>query len=102
MGLHAVSVARRTTGLNSVEALGGGTVHLGGHPPWEGQSNQDKEDSVASSSTKARDEEEEAMATRTTLLPKDQVLDRDMEASYTRPFPSQLLMFHQDHHTLPK
>ena len=70
IGLHAASVARRTTGLSSVEALGGGTVHQDGHPPWEGQSNQGKEDLVASSSTQAGDkEEEEAMATRTPKRP---------------------------------
>ena len=36
MGIHAASVARRITGLSSVEALGGGTVHQNSHPPWEG------------------------------------------------------------------
>ena len=38
-------------------------------------------------------------AIRTTLPPKDQVLDVDVEASHTRPFTSQLLMFCEDHHT---
>ena len=62
-GLYAVSVARRTTGLSNVEALGGGIVHLDAHPSWEGHRNRDNKESVASSSTKAGDEEEEAMAT---------------------------------------
>ena len=64
----------------------------------------DREETVATHSTKAGDDdEEEVMATRTTLLPKDQVLDGDMEkASHTRPFPSQFLVICQDHHTLPK
>ena len=86
MGLHAVSVARRTTGLSNVEALEGGTACQDAHAPWEGHRSRDNEDSVASSSTKAEEEEEEAMATRSPL-PINQVLDRDMEASHTRPFP---------------
>ena len=36
MGLHAVTVARRTTRLSNAEALGGGTVQLVTHPPQEG------------------------------------------------------------------
>ena len=59
MGLHAAAVARRTTGLSNVEILGGGSVHLVAHPPWEGHRSRDNEDSMASSSTKAGDEEEE-------------------------------------------
>ena len=56
MGLYAVTVVRRTTGLSNVEALGGGTVCQDVHPPWEGQRNQSKEDPLAtSSSTKAGD-----------------------------------------------
>ena len=101
---HAVSVARRTTGFSNVEALGGGTVCQDGHPPQEGQSSRDKEDTVESHSTKAGDkEDEEAVTTRTILLPKDQVLDGDVEeTSHIRPFPSQLLVILQDYHTLLK
>ena len=98
---HAASVARRTTGLSNVEALEGGTVHQDGHPFWEGQSCRDKEHTAASHSTKAG-AEEEAVETRT-VLPKEQVLDRDMKKeSHTRLPPSQLLIFCQDHHALPK
>ena len=99
---HAVAVARRTTGHSSITALEGGTVCQDIHPPQEGHRSKGKEDPpVASHSTKAGDKEEEVVATRT-LLPNDQVLDRDMEAGHTRPFPSQLLVICQDHHTLPK
>ena len=102
-GLHPASVARRTTGLSNVEALGGRSVHLDAHPSQEGHRSRDNEDSVASSSTKAGDEEkEEAMVTSRDPLPINQVLDRDVEASHTKLLPSQLLKFLLDHHTLPK
>ena len=58
---HAVSVAGQTTGLSNVEALGGGTVQLVAHPPWEGH-RIDRDASVATSPTKAKDEEEEEMS----------------------------------------
>ena len=44
---------------------------------------------------------DEAVATRIPL-PRSQVLDEDLKANYTRPFPSQLLLIPQDHRTLPK
>ena len=60
MGLHAASVAKRTTELSNVEALGGGTVGQDVHSLQEGHRSRDKEDSPATSSpTKAGDMEEE-------------------------------------------
>ena len=102
MGLHAATVARRTTGLSNVEALGGGSVHLVSHPPPEGHNNRDKEDTVASSSTKAGDREEEAMAKSRDPLPRSQVQAKDKEESHTRLPPSQLLNSSKDQHSLPK
>ena len=52
MALHAVSVAKRTTGLSNVEVLGGGIAHPESHPPREGHRSRDNEDSVANSLTK--------------------------------------------------
>ena len=102
MGLYAAAVARRTTGLSNVEALGLGSVHLVTHPPWEGH-NRDNEDSAASSLTKAGDGEEEAMASSSRdPLPRNQVLDEDVELSHTRLLPSQLLNSSHDQHTLTK
>ena len=101
VGLHAAAVTRRTTGLSNVEAPGEGTVHQVTHPPWEVH-NRDKEDTVASSSTKAGDKEEEVMATSRDPLPRNQVLDEDMEGSHTILPPSQLLNSSQDQHTLPR
>ena len=69
---HAVSVAVQITGLSNVEALGGGTVQLVTHPPWEGH-RIDRDGSAATSQTKAEDVEEEAAASRN-LLPKDQAV----------------------------
>ena len=68
--LHAVSVAVRITGLSNVEALGGGTVQPVAHPPREGH-RIDRDTSVATSQTKA--EEEEEMPSRN-LLPKSQAM----------------------------
>ena len=65
MGLHAATVARRTTGFSNAEALGGGSVHLVAHPLWKATT--DNEDSAASSSTKAGDKEEEAKSSRDPL-----------------------------------
>ena len=98
--LYAATVARRTTGLSNVEALGGGTVHLVAHPPWEGH-NRDNKDSVASSSTKAGDRKEEATSSRGPL-PRSQVLAEDEEESHTRLLPSWLLNSSWDQYTLPK
>ena len=100
--LHAVSVARRTTGLSNVEALGGGTGHPDAHPPWEGHRSRDHEDSVAISSTKAGDKEEEAIVTSTDPPPINQELDIDEEPSHTKLLPSQLMNSSQDQHTLSK
>ena len=69
--LHAVSVAIWITGLSNVEALGGGTVQLVAHPPWEGH-RIDRDGSVVTSQTKVGDMEE-AVASRN-LLPKDQAV----------------------------
>ena len=53
---YAMSVARRTTGLSSVEAPGGGTVCQDIHP-LQGHRNRGKEDHQAiSNSRKAREE----------------------------------------------
>ena len=72
MVLHAASVAIQITGLSNVEALGGGTVQLVAHPPWEGH-RIDRDGSAVTSQTKAEDVEEEAVASRN-LLPKNQVV----------------------------
>ena len=70
---HAVSVAGQITGLSNAEALGGGTVQLVAHHPWEGH-RIDRDAPVATSRpTKAKDEEEEEMSSRD-LLPKGQAV----------------------------
>ena len=69
---HAVSVAGQITRLSNVEALGGGTVQPVAHPPWEGH-RIDRDASVATSPTKANDEEEEETSSRD-LLPKGQAV----------------------------
>ena len=71
-GQHAVSVAGQITGPSNVEALGGGTVQLVTHPPWEGH-RIDRDVSVVTSQTKAEDEEEEETSSRN-LLPKGQAV----------------------------
>ena len=71
-GPHAVSVAGQITGLSNVEALGGGTVQLVAHPPPEGH-RIDRDTSVATSPTKAGDEEEEETSSRDPL-PKGQAV----------------------------
>ena len=71
MAQHAVSVATRITGPSNVEALGGGTVQLVAHPPWEGH--RDRDTSAVTSQTKAEDMEEEA-TTGTDPLPKGQAM----------------------------
>ena len=63
-------VAGQITGLSNVEALGGGTVQPVAHPPQEGH-RIDRDASVATSQTKAEDEEEKEMSSRN-LLPKGQ------------------------------
>ena len=60
------------TGLSNVEALGGGTVQLVTHPPQEGH-RTDRDAQVATSQTKAGDEEEEETTSRN-LLPKGQAM----------------------------
>ena len=77
--LYAVAVARRTTRSNSVQALGGGTVYQDVHPSQEGHRNRGKEDTPATSSTKARDVEEEVVSSTRTPFPRSQVLDEDVE-----------------------
>ena len=69
---HAVSVASQITGLSNVEAPGGGTVQPVAHHPWEGH-RIDRDTSVATSPTKAKDEEEEETSSRD-LLPKGQAV----------------------------
>ena len=71
-GPHAVSVASQITGLSNVEAPGGGTVQPVTHPPPEGH-RIDRDASVATSPTKAKDEEEEETSSRN-LLPKGQAV----------------------------
>ena len=71
-GPHAVSVAGQITGLSNVEALEGGTVQPVAHPPREGH-RIDRDASVATSQTKAVDEEEEETSSRN-LLPKGQAV----------------------------
>ena len=72
MGPHAVSVAGQITGLNNVEALGGGTVQPVAHHPQEGH-RIDRDASVATRPTKAKDEEEEETSSRDPL-PKGQAV----------------------------
>ena len=67
---HAVSVASQITGLSNVEAPGGGTVQPVVHHPWEGH--KDRDASVVTSPTKAKDEEEEMSSGD--LLPKGQAV----------------------------
>ena len=67
---HAVSVASQITGPSNVEAPGGGTVQPVAHPLQEGH--KDRDTSVATSQTKAKDKEEE-MPSRN-LLPKGQAV----------------------------
>ena len=69
---HVASVAISITWLSNVEALGGGTIQLVAHPPQEGH-RIDRDASVATSETKAGDEEEEVTSSRN-LLPKDQAM----------------------------
>ena len=71
-GPHAVSVASQITGLSNVEAPEGGTVQPVAHPPREGH-RIDRDTSVATSPTKAEDEEEEETSSRN-LLPKGQAV----------------------------
>ena len=68
---HAVSVVSQITKLSNVEALGGGTVQPVAHPPRESH-RIDRDASVATSPTKAKDEKEE-MSSRD-LLPKGQAV----------------------------
>ena len=76
----------KITGLSNVEALGGGTVQLVTHPPREGH-RTDRDTQVATSKTKAGDEEEEAMSSRN-LLPKDQAMAMaEEEANPSRRMP---------------
>ena len=70
--LHAASVANKITGLSNVEALGGGTVQLVTHPPWEGH-RINRDTLAAASQTKAEDMAEEGMPSRN-LLPKGQAM----------------------------
>ena len=56
--LHVMSVARRTTGLRCVEALGGGTVPQDVHPPHTSHSRGEKDHWATGSSCKARYAEE--------------------------------------------
>ena len=72
MELHAASVTIKITGLSNVEAPGGGTVQPVAHPPQEGH-RIDRDTSVATSQTKAENEEEEATSNRN-LLPKGQAV----------------------------
>ena len=71
-GPHAASVAGQITRLSNVEAPGGGTVQPVAHPPREGH-RIDRDASVATSQTKAKDEEEEETTSRD-LLPKGQAV----------------------------
>ena len=98
--LHAVAVARRTNGLSSAEALGGGTVHQDVHPPQEGHRSRGKEDPLAAShSAKTGDEEGGGSGNKTSTPKKTRCWTG---TSHTRPVPSQLLVILQDHNTLPK
>ena len=69
---HTVSVAGHITGLSNVEAPGGGTVQPVAHPPQEGV-RIDRDTLVATSPTKAGDEEEEETSSRN-LLTKGQAV----------------------------
>ena len=69
---HAASVAGQITGLSNVEAPGGGTVQPVAHHPREGH-RIDRDTSVATSPTKAGDEEEEETTSRNPL-PKGQAV----------------------------
>ena len=91
MVLHAVAVARRTTGYSSVEALGGDSSS--GCTPSSGRTQKQRQRRPSGSKPFSKG--------RRRKWP-EQVLDEDMKASHTRPFPSQLLVICQDHHTLPK
>ena len=68
---HAASVAGQITGLNNVEAPGGGTVQPVAHHPQEGH-RIDRDASVATRPAKAKDEEEEE--TSRDALPKGQAV----------------------------
>ena len=69
---HVASVAIQITGLSNVQALAGGTVQPVTHPPREGH-RIDRDVQVATSQTKAGDEEEEETSSRN-LLPKGQAM----------------------------
>ena len=84
--LHAANVATRTTGLSNVEAPGGGTVQLVAHPPQEGH-RIDRDASVATSHTKAEDEEEEQTSSRNLLLKGQAVAMAEEEAKPSRQMP---------------
>ena len=71
-GTTCSKCGRLITGLSNVEALGGGTVQPVAHPPREGH-RIDRDAPVATSQTKAGDEEEEETSSRN-LLPKGQAL----------------------------
>ena len=71
-GPHAASVAGQITGPSNVEAPRGGTVQPVTHPPWE-RHRIDRDAPVATSQTKAKDEEEEETSSRN-LLPKGQAV----------------------------
>ena len=77
--LHAASVAIKITGLSNVEALGGGTVQLVAHPPWEGH-RTDNGDSATSKPSEAEQEEEETRGP----LPRNLAKVKDM-AEEARP-----------------
>ena len=72
MGPHAAIVAGQITGLSNAEAPGGGTVQPVAHPPREGH-RIDRDASVATSPTKAGDEEAKETSSRN-LLPKGQAV----------------------------
>ena len=69
---HAASVAGQITGLSNVEAPGGGIVRPVAHHPWEGH-RIDRDAPVATSPTKAGDEEEDETTSRDPL-PKGQAV----------------------------
>ena len=69
---HAASVAGQITGLSNVGAPGGGTVQPVAHHPREGH-RIDRDAPVATSPTKAGDEEEEETTSRDPL-PKGQAV----------------------------
>ena len=82
-GPHAVSVAGQITGLSNVEALGGGTVQPVTHHPWEGH-RIDRDASVATSPTKAGDEEEDETSSRNPLPKGQAVAVAEEEANPSR------------------